>query len=370
MNLNSILLTDSPINRVSGGGIVSLNLLEVLQEVSDVKLILSGQHFENSKYGEIPSYCIKPEQFDYSDPFFSDYFAKALIEETNEPLDLAISYGCPWGNTFEKLKKDYFCKLIADLAPHNISISRAEHLKWTNSYNYPHLINEFLWGVYSKHLRLADIVVTHSKQSSEYIKNVAKLEREPTVIPHGTYIPDKITPYPKQFSPAYMSSLGFDKGIVYLIKAIINLKTKLIIGGQEATNFNRFLEAFGLQKEKNLFKVTGHIPDLADFYKQVSVLIAPSVTEGFGICGLEAMAYGKPVIVSTGTGVAELIEDGKEGFVIGIRDPKAIYDKIQYFIDNPSEVQRMGKEARKTAEKYTWDKIRKQYITIYKELLE
>lgn len=365
--MNSILLTDSAINKTSGGGIVSFNLLEVLQELSDVKLILSGQHFPDGKYdGKIPSYCIRPDQFNYYCPYFQDYFAKALIESGNIPsIELAISYGCPWGDTFEYLKKNTFSKCVADLAPHDVLLSRQEHLKFAGKYDYPHLNDEFLFKMYLKHLRLADLVIVHSKISADYIEKAAGLKKTPVSIPHGTYIPNDIPQYPDEFIPANMGSLGADKGLVYLINAIINCKPEinLMLGGFESQGFN--IE----DKYKNRFKVVGAITNLYDFYKQVSVFVAPSVTEGFGLCGLEAMAHGRPVIVSTGTGVADLIQDGREGFVIPIRDPNIIREKLEWFKDNPGEIKRMGAEARKTAEKYSWELIKKRYIDEIQKIL-
>jgi glycosyltransferase involved in cell wall biosynthesis len=356
VKLKSILISNSGVNNYTGGGIVSLNLLEVLREISEVKLLLSNQHFKDSKYEDIPAFCLDPQQFGYDDPFFYDYFARSII--SNEDYDLAMIYGCPFNITVEKLKKDTFCKVICDLAPHNIAISMEEHLRLPpHTYPYPHLTNNYLRNLYLKQLRLADKVIVHSHSSAEYIKKEANLEEIPLVIPHGCSLPDDIPEYPEQFSPGYFGSLGKDKGIVYLIIAIINTNLDLFIGGREAQSFS--------MEEKYMphFHVIGEIHP-SEFYTKVSVGVFPSIVEGFGICGLEAMSYGRPIITTPGTGVSELMTDGKEGFIIPIRDLKAIADKLLWFKDNPSEIKRMGTEARKTAKKYTWDKIKKQYVEV------
>lgn len=354
--VNSVLITNSGVNNYTGGGLVSLNLLEVLREISEVKLLLSNQHFKD-KYEGIPAFCLDPQQFGYSnDPFFMDYFARSLLPDD---VDLAITYGCPFGITLEKLKKDTFCKVICDLAPHNISISREEHLRLPpHEYPFPHLTNDYLRGLYlEKQLRLADKVVVHSHSSAEYIQKEAGLTETPLVIPHGCYLPDDIPEYPEQFSPGYFGSLGKDKGIMYLILAIVNADLDLFIGGREAQTFS--ME----EKYMSHFHVLGEMSH-ADFYKNVSVYVQPSVIEGFGITPLEAMAFKRPVIVSEGAGMCELVTDGKDGFVVPRRDVKAIADKLFYFKDNPSEIKRMGAEARKTAGKYTWAKIKKQYVEV------
>jgi glycosyltransferase involved in cell wall biosynthesis len=373
--INSILLTDSGINKTSGGGIVSLNLLEILQEISDVKLILSGQHFPDGKYdGKIQSYCIKDGQFNYYCPYFSDYFSKALIQsEDISSIELAISYGCPWGDTFEYLKKNTFSKLIADLAPHNISLSRQEHMSFTGKYDYPHLTYQFLLDMYLKHLRLSDLVIVHSNKSAQYIMETAQLKELPTVIPHGAFLPSEedILPYPEDFRPGYFGSMGLDKGLIYLLRAWLKSNvaesSKLWIGGAGTENF---LEIYKIDKDfLDKFNVVGAVEHIGNFFNNISVYVQPSIQDGFGITPLEAMSFKRPVIVSEGAGVSELVEDGKSGFVVPMRSPEAIKEKIEYFVDNPMEITRMGKNAYAVASKWTWEIVKKKYIDVFKELI-
>lgn len=71
------------------------------------------------------------------------------------------------------------------------------------------------------------------------------------------------------------------------------------------------------------------------------------------------------MIVSEGVGAKDMVEDGRDGFIVPIRDPDAIIEKLQYFMDNPLEVRRMGHNARITAEKYSWSKIEKMYEALF-----
>jgi len=68
------------------------------------------------------------------------------------------------------------------------------------------------------------------------------------------------------------------------------------------------------------------------------------------------------VIISDMVGAKEIIRDGKEGFVVPARDSWALAEKIRYFYDNPDEVKSMGREARRTAEKYTWERFAQEVI--------
>lgn len=364
--MNSILLTNSGINYFTGGGIVSLNLLQSLQEVSDLEFIISDTEFENDKYENITAKSLNFMYYKYrmTSPFFMDYMAYNLIPDKS--FDLAVTYACPFGLAVEKLKRKG-CFVVSDLAPHNIEISRGEHMKFIGSYPYPHLNDDFLWGLYSKHLRLADVVVVHSHKSASYIMQKANLKEMPRVIPHGCYIPDEIAAYPEVFTPGYFGSIGIDKGITYMVNAWLGIATKLkgmhhlLLGGVGT-------EGFKVQDNyMHYFEKTGKVDNLSEFYNQISVYIQPSICDGFGITPLEAMAFGKPVIVSEGAGVSELIEGTNAGFVTKLRDVADIQSKISYFIENPDEITRMGREARELAKQYEWKIIKQKYIDIYKE---
>ena len=108
----------------------------------------------------------------------------------------------------------------------------------------------------------------------------------------------------------------------------------------------------------------GRVENVSDFYNSISVYCQPSVTEGFGLPCLEAMAHGRPVIVSEGAGVSELVKDGVEGYVVPIRDAGAIAERIDWLRRKPEKVKEMGEKARLKAEKYTWERTRNEIIRV------
>jgi glycosyltransferase involved in cell wall biosynthesis len=112
---------------------------------------------------------------------------------------------------------------------------------------------------------------------------------------------------------------------------------------------------------------TGWVPNaqMKVFYQAHDVVISPSVEEGSALAVLEAMACGKPVVVSPETG--HDIQDGKQGFIVPSREPKKLADALQYFIDNAQERKRMGQEARRYAEKMTWDRFASGFIQVIEE---
>ncbi len=89
------------------------------------------------------------------------------------------------------------------------------------------------------------------------------------------------------------------------------------------------------------------VPDTQEpekFYREASVLVFPSLTEGFGRVTLEAMACGLPVI--TTEHAKGIVEEGKTGCIVPIRDAQALRNKIEFLYHNPMQRVAMGKAAR------------------------
>ena len=81
----------------------------------------------------------------------------------------------------------------------------------------------------------------------------------------------------------------------------------------------------------------------------------PTLIEGMGLVVLEAMACGLPVIVSP-NGPGDIVRDGIDGFIVPIRDSKAIADKLELLRTDENLRQQMGLCARRRALEFTWDR--------------
>jgi glycosyltransferase involved in cell wall biosynthesis len=101
----------------------------------------------------------------------------------------------------------------------------------------------------------------------------------------------------------------------------------------------------------------GHVENVAEQYRRASVFVHPSLTEGFGKVYAEAMASELPVI-ATENGPAEFIDDA--GFIVSIREPEAIAERLRYLHDNPDEAQRMGERGREIVEANSWEDFSKR----------
>jgi glycosyltransferase involved in cell wall biosynthesis len=89
------------------------------------------------------------------------------------------------------------------------------------------------------------------------------------------------------------------------------------------------------------------------------IFVLPSYLDSWAMVVIEAMACGLPVIVSENTGAKDAVTEDS-GFIIPIDDEDALMDKILYFYNNRAEIERMGKNAARVVQKYTWDNYYKQ----------
>ena len=90
--------------------------------------------------------------------------------------------------------------------------------------------------------------------------------------------------------------------------------------------------------------MTGHMPQekLKEIMSRSHVMVLPSVEEGLAMVQAQAMACGCPVIATKNTGAYNLFVDQKEGFIVPIRQPNIITEKLQYLADQPNSRKSMS----------------------------
>jgi glycosyltransferase involved in cell wall biosynthesis len=171
----------------------------------------------------------------------------------------------------------------------------------------------------------------------------------------------------KQFSPGEKKdsrfrvicsgSVSIQKGTRYLIEAFQNLalpESELWIVGAVAPEMRQWLSKISSPS----IRILGHQKqsELASFYRQCDVACVPSIQDGFAVVLPQAMACGLPVICTENTGAKDLIEEGRNGFVVPIRDVKALMERIDWCYHHQDQVREMGGKALASVQKgFSWD---------------
>lgn len=188
---------------------------------------------------------------------------------------------------------------------------------------------------------------------STYVKNSFVGQGIPAskvhVIPYGVrteHFHPVSEPPADLFRVLFVGGVSIRKGARYLFEAFRGFphpNKELTIAGTVAEEVRPLVASLG---DLNV-KFLGHIPhtELNQLYSSSHALVLPSIDEGLGLVMAEALACGCPVIASTNTGAADLFAHGDEGFIVPIRDPRAIRDCLIRLADEPQLRARMSAAA-------------------------
>jgi len=92
--------------------------------------------------------------------------------------------------------------------------------------------------------------------------------------------------------------------------------------------------------------------ELDEIFSDIDVVVCASQEETLSLTVLEGMRSGKICITTNNTGVADYIEDGRNGFLVEYGDTDALAEKMRRMIAGQGEMDRVKKAARETYEKY------------------
>jgi glycosyltransferase involved in cell wall biosynthesis len=130
-----------------------------------------------------------------------------------------------------------------------------------------------------------------------------------------------------------------------------------------------------LLNKENLSDVEflGKVPnvELPDLFSAAHVFVISSIEEGLAMVIGEAMACGCPVIASENSGASELFKNGVEGFIVPIRSPEVITEKLLFLYKNPNIRIKMSQAALgRVKDMRGWDRYGQRSVEIIDELVQ
>lgn len=169
----------------------------------------------------------------------------------------------------------------------------------------------------------------------------------------------------------FIGRLLKEKGIYELIRAaeLVQIKypetTFTVLGEIDSSN----LGALTQKELNNLIKTgiinyPGHVEDVRKWIASSHVFVLPSYREGVPRSIQEAMAIGRAIITTDVPGCRETVVDGINGFLVEKWNPKALAEKMTYFIENPEKIEQMGIESYKMAQE-NFDAIKVNQKLLY-----
>jgi UDP-glucose:(heptosyl)LPS alpha-1,3-glucosyltransferase len=160
---------------------------------------------------------------------------------------------------------------------------------------------------------------------------------------------------------------GFErKGLEFLLKAVECISgpvTVLVVGRGSPEKFQSFIKG-------NTVVFCGTRRDIDKYYAAADVFLFPTMYEPFGNVHLEAMASGLPVVTTKQSGASEIIADGKQGFVVEKpEDVREMAEKVTRLMKKDLRL-KMGEEARKCAELFSFDRHIQETLQLYDTVLQ
>lgn len=165
------------------------------------------------------------------------------------------------------------------------------------------------------------------------------------------------------------------KGMKEFIEALNCLKdfqwsAEMVGDGKFMKDFEKIIHKFGLgEKIKLLGRLS--VDDIAICYKNCMMVVMPSIVpESFGLVGIEAMAFGKPVIAFDSGGIKDWLVNRDTGFLVRRGDIKGMAEKILQLLTDNSLASKMGGEGKKRVEEYYREKIHiRRLLEVYDEVI-
>lgn len=175
-------------------------------------------------------------------------------------------------------------------------------------------------------LQGVDFCVTVSRGGQRILKDRVAYPGPVRVVPNGVRLPDvPVTGRRRHLSDGCLR-VGFagrmvrKKGLAVLLEAMALLRKggvscalELAGEGPGLSSYRRQAAALGLEQ---ITRFHGNVRDMAGFYRQLDVLVVPSLTEPFGLVSIEAAACGTPPVVAAVDGLADTVCDGQSGALL------------------------------------------------------
>lgn len=228
----------------------------------------------------------------------------------------------------------------------------------------------------------ADAIVTVSKSSAGDIARLLRLpewERDKIKVVyngiHPRFSPDPDTPRIQPPEILYVGRLDPYKNVPQLVAAFGQAVKKLppdtrlrIIGPPD----ERYPEAMALARQLELFPRMdweGHVDDktLLAAYRRASVLVLPSLYEGFGLPVAEAMACGTPVICSSASSLPEVAGDAAVTVPPG--SLRELADALTAVLTDSALFQKLAEAGPARAAQFTYENMARETLAVYDSLL-
>ncbi len=307
-----------------------------------------------------------------------DWFELIVEEHKREPFDLIHAYFLPMAGFVGAYAGKYLnIPSVVSIRGNDIERAAFDPLKFSHV-------------MYA--LQNAGALTTNASELAKKAK--AFMNREIHLIPNGIDT-DRFTPLERNEVLAEMIGMesekkkeersavvGFvgelreKKGLTTLLLGYAQVNkirptTLLVVGEIRPGDDRAVFDELRSEIPNSKIIVTGHIShnDLPAYYSLMDVFVHPSLRDGMPNALLEAMACEKPVIATPVGGVRDVLEDGKNGLLVNVKDENSLAERILGLLDNNEKRRALGKSARESIlNRFTLQKELEANLNVYRTI--
>lgn len=223
-------------------------------------------------------------------------------------------------------------------------------------------------------ISLADRIVVPSSfvrlSVEEYLGNGVKIVVAPFGAPRlGVHRPIE-RPKGEPLRLIFVGQLNQRKGVAYLIDALQELEIPwhLTLAGRLPSFIPKSLAS--LLDDKRCHWL-GHVPHstLLEYMRRAHLFVFPSIVEGLALVLFEAMSSGLPIVATPNSGAPDIMTDGKEGFIVPIRNPRVIAERITELYEDEVRRQTMATAAIRRAATSDWKSYENQIAELVGDVI-
>ncbi len=310
--------------------------------------------------------------------YFLNYFFEIYAANTinYEKINIIIGWsGCSEASFLKSLQiNNKILKILERGSTHILYQSKIlnEEYQKFGIKNTP--VDERIIKKETREYDIADYIMVPSEFAKNSFLSYKISEKKILKIPYGVDLSvfRKTENKPIGFNIVCAGQISFRKGSYYLLKAFSELKlrnSKLILVGHINQNIVQTIKPF-FSNNDIIFK--GHVSQnkLKEIYDESHLFVTPSIEEGLAVVQAQAMASGIPLICTTNSGGADIVDENINGFVCPIRDINYLKQKILYLYENPRILKSFCDEAyQKSQKSLSWDFYGKKIVDTYENLI-
>lgn len=290
---------------------------------------------------------------------------KFIKEISSNKINVVICPAVPYLHEEEKLFIEQFDIVVVNVFPMILCAVECSYLKPTYWWLHESIsvYEEFIeeYAVTGEMLNKVNILAVSdvAKKNFEKFYNVERVKVLPYGIPDNSCIM-KNKKKDEKIIFAIIGSFMKIKGHDILLKAVNNLtktdrlKTEFWFIGGFNKESDYYIELQDIMQENSKIRFWGELnrKEMDEIYSYIDVVLNPSRQDACPIVVTEGMMHSKICVTTNVTGMAQYIEDGKNGFICNVEDVDSLCKKISWIISHKDELDEIRKNARLTYEKY------------------